>query len=172
MTLLAVGWVVGFVSVASPHPPRERQPTTELRVNRWPEPCKTFILGGGEWPPVKFELGLVLTEWPDPMYLDFGVSRTRFDSRVREWLEWMTKDSVMDRYEPAGYRAAARAEHKAVLQPARLALLYERYRAAEVRTRIADMAYIVLWCAGLIVPPLVLLGIGRAFRERRTSSKM
>lgn len=171
-TLLAVGLVAGVVSVASPFPPRERQLSTEVRVNHWPKPCTAFILGGDELPPVKFELGLPLTEWPDPMYLEFGLSRARFDSRVRAKLAWMWEDSSTDRYETAGYRAAARAEHEGILQPVRLAALFERYRAAEVRTRNADVAHVVFWCAGVIIPPLVLLGIGRALRMRRASSKM
>lgn len=171
-TLLAAGWVVGVVSLVSPFPPRERQPAIEALVSHWPEPCTILVLGGDELPAVKFELGLPLTDWPDPMHLEFGLSRTAFDSRVREQLAWMWEDSSSEHYEIAASRAAARAEHEGILQPARLALLYRRYRAAEVRARLADIAYVVSWYAGLVVPPLVLLGIGRVLRERRASRTM
>lgn len=107
-------------------------------------------MGGGGRPPVKFELGLAVTAHPDPMYVDFGVDRATFDGLVRERAAWEYDETP--------------------LEPARLALLYEQYRAAEVRTRNADVAHVVFWCAGLFVPPLVLLGIGRALRARRTSS--
>jgi hypothetical protein len=169
--LLAGGWAVDFASLASLFPPRERQPAIEALVSHWPEPCTILVLGD-ELPPVKFELGLPLTEWPDPMHLEFGLSRTAFDSRVREQLAWMWEDSSSEHYEIAASRAAARAEHEGILHPARLALLYQRYRAAEVRTRLADIAHVVSWCAGLVVPPLMLLGIGRLRRERHASRTM
>jgi hypothetical protein len=104
------------------------------------------------------------------MHLEFGLSRTAFDRRVHEQLAWMWEDLRSEHYEIAASRAAARAEHEGILHPARLALLYQRYRAAEVRTRNADVAHVVFWCAGLIVPPLALLCIGNAVRARRTSS--
>jgi len=121
--ILATLWVFGFVSLASPMPPREWVPSTSILINRWPQPCEELVIPGRKL-PVKIDLGLSITAGPDFLHVDFGADRTEFDRRLRERTAWLSPTSRLLAERPESFRKAAAAEYAAVLGPSRMAELF------------------------------------------------
>lgn len=167
--ILSIGWIAGFVGMMSPTPTREWQTPLRISLNHWPDPCTEIFVGGGALPPVKIDLGLAVTAWPDPLHLEFGLARAAFESRVRQQIEWLRHPSLADSYYPATYREAALAEYHAAFRASRLARLYQTYLRVERRTKTADALHVVHWLLGLMVPPIALCLVGLILRRRTDS---